>query len=145
MFFPEFLLRLSQRDEQVTWLDPLLIERVEAVANVTVATLPATIPTDRALIIQTVVGQATPGAAQSVTELLLQIIAPGSNLLIDFAGESFPVVANQARHLNWSGSILIPPGWGVRARAAFDAGAAVNTARMELIGMFIPVGNIQRV
>jgi hypothetical protein len=78
VFFPEFLYQLSGRDQQVTWLDPSFSAVGDSALNVFVTVDALTVPSDRVLVLQSVVGMAEPGAGQNVTDIRLQLFAPGA-------------------------------------------------------------------
>lgn len=145
MFVPEFLYRLSQRDEQVTWLDPRLFDEVAAVAAASV-TVQDVVPEGRVLLLQSACATQTPGAGQNITRLTLQVVGQVANApAVLLATDSTIGAANDQSDINWSGSIIVPPGWTVRGSGAFSAGVAVNNVRLSYAGVLIPVANVQRV
>lgn len=142
MFFPEFLLKLSQRDEQVTWLDPVVQRvRVSAAAAQVFATF--TVPEGRALALTHVGAGGTPGAAQNLTNLRAYVARPNTGVPIILANGIFNSAVFD--FISWQGQVLLPPGLIVELQADFSAGVAANIAVLDLIGVIIPVGNIQRV
>lgn len=142
MFFPEFLYQLSARDQQITWLDPVIRNLDVSVAAV-VVNADAFLANDRALILTNAVVNAFAGAAQTSDNTSLFLIPPGSSISIGLRGERPAAAANVI--LNWVGQVLVPPGWTLRGAAAFNAGVAANRVVFDFAGMLIPVGNIQRV
>lgn len=143
-FFPEALYLLSDRDQQVTWLDPVLFE-----ANVSLAQLNVIsafiVPTGRLLLLQNAVGDFAAGAAQTVSnaQIVVRPVAtpnPYTLIAVNYYG---PAV--QQRFINWSGSIVVPPGWQVQADGVFSAAAAANYVDLAISGLLIPIGNVQRV
>lgn len=145
MFFPESLYALSPRDEQVTWLDPRLATVTSAVASVSVSATDA-VPDGRVLMLQSAVAQSAPGAAQFATRLTIQVVGPVNNVpAVLLKTDSVAKAANATSELSWEGSIIVPPGWTVRASCAYNAGAAVNTVVLNYCGILLPVANIQRV
>lgn len=145
MFFPEFLYQLSKRDQQVTWLDPRFAQESASAAALGATVEVLQVPDGQCFILQTFFAEAIPGLAQGVTRILLELIPPTGGLTQRIAGAHWtPAVANQTRETQFSGSLLIPPGWRLQARGGYDAGAAANTITGDVNGIFIPVGNVQR-
>lgn len=152
MFFPEGLYTLSARDQQVTWLDPLFFRDESSIAAVS-HEITYNVPQGRALLLQTLVADAAAGAAQTVSDAQAMARPPTTNQQYYIAvnwyngGGGFPVsaAAPQQRAINWRGSILIPELWRVSIQANFSAGAAANFCHLSLIGLLLPIGNIQRV
>jgi len=142
VFFPEFLLQLSARDQQVTWLDPFII-RVPALAAVTPLPAAVAIPAGRALILQSATLTFTPGAAQLALRAAIAISNGVFSANLRF--EQFGAGSNVVGGINWSGSIIVPPTWSVLSNVVFDLGAAVNSSNLDLQGVLIPIANIQRV
>lgn len=145
MFFPEFLYRLSERDQQVTWLDPFIFEQGVSVAGTTPNTTVSSVPLDRALVVQSATVVGIPGAGQACTFLRMTVRAPLGNQSIRLFQQGFAVAANVQQAINWQGSILIPPLWSLTVESVFDAGVAVNQIVGGIWGILIPVGNVQRV
>lgn len=144
MFPPELLYQLSARDQQVTWLDPIFDRGDVTTAAVSVAATLHTVPDGRVLVVHSVHAEARPGAAQACTELAIVARAagmPNRRLAASF----FTVTANLPRSVDWSGSILLPPDGVIIAVGTFDAGVAGNNVLGDVMGVLIPVGNIQRV
>lgn len=144
MFFPESLLKLSQRDQQVTWLDPIALDLEASVAATTVE-VAFVVPTDRVLLLQNAHVHAEAGAGIVTSALVLATFLLSSanpNLItrndVDFAAGNFG-------NMTWTGSILVPSGWSVLGRGSFGGAAAANLINLALHGMLIPVANIARV
>jgi hypothetical protein len=147
VLFPEFLFQLSARDQQVTWLDPLITDQVVSAALTTVDAL-IRVPDGRCLILTTAVTSVDPGAGQNFTAITLALLAPGpvaTANVVEIAENRTPGAADANFALAWSGAVLVPPGWAVLARNVFNSGVAANVTRLNITGMLIPVGNIQRV
>lgn len=146
MLFPEFLFQLSARDQQVTWLDPLLTLVSFSALTVTVAAS-FVVPDGKALILTSACGEALPDVTQLVTRIGLTTLPPtapaGSGRL--FAGANFSAGAGIQGTVNFSGAMIIPPQWTIRATGIFNSGVAANTTLLHLHGVLIPIGNIQRV
>lgn len=145
MFFPEFLYQLSARDQQVTWLDPRIARGDTLLAAAAVTAVAITVPTGLVLVLQNASLEADPGAAQNVTESFFELLTPDAATGVRITQDRTALAANVIGHLNWSGSILVPPNWQVRGAANFNAAAAANRVIADCIGILLPVGNIQRV
>jgi hypothetical protein len=145
VFFPEFLYQLSARDQQVTWLDPLIQDQATTALLADIS-VDITVPDARILVLKNLTSQALPGAAQNVSTFhLLSLVppTPGTNSIeLTLIRNALAVGVNSI--LTWTGDVLVPPGWRVRARAVFNAAAAANTVGLDVVGILIPVGNIQR-
>jgi len=144
MFFPEFLYRLSARDEKVTWLDPRNERIVVILANAQV-NADVSVPDSQVLILMAAQVTGLPGLAQNVASNLLQIIPPGQANSMELKRQSAALAANVISDLDWQGEIIVPPDWTVRAAVAYNAGAVNNETRLSLFGILIPVANIQRI
>jgi hypothetical protein len=142
VFFPEFLLKLSARDEQITWLDPLS-DNVSALTATASLTVTFTLPDTRALILQAANVRGIAGVGQTCDRLQIVLspraTAAGNALLLEY------VAAALENSRSWSGSLLVPPQWVIQGNVRFNAGVAANDVRLSLFGMFIPVANIQRI
>lgn len=145
MFVPEFLYQLSARDQQRTWLDPVLVSLSANVAGVEFNSNVFLIPNDKVMIVNNLVLAADPGAAQACIALQLSLLVPTALSFIPIARTTFAAVLNENQALNWSGSLVAPPGYAVNMLGTFDAGVAANQITGTVVGILIPVGNIQRV
>lgn len=146
--FPELLYQLSERDLRLTWLDPTFARFDETSTTNPIVGTAIEVPDDRALILTAAVMSASPGAGQSVTNLDLLIVRPTPDAVtIDLADLDISAapVADRPRKVNFSGAVLVPPGWRVRGQASFSAAAVANTVILTAMGVLIPPGNIQRV
>lgn len=143
MFFPELLYQLSARDQQVTWLDPLLLSLDASSAAVDVFAVRA-VPQGSALVLQALSVFADPGAGQNIVDQQLRI-QDESGVSIVLKRDAAAAAANINRSIDWQGSILVPPNWLVVGFASFNAGVAANAVELNLVGVLIPIGNIQRV
>ena len=142
MFFPEFLLKLSERDQQVTWLDPLS-DNVNTIANSTSITVTYNVQDGKVLLLQAANIRGISGAAQTCDRLQIVLAAraaaAGNALSLSF------VAAALENSINWTGSVVVPPLWVIQGNVRFSAAVNPNDCRLSLFGMFIPVGNIQRI
>lgn len=143
MFFPESLYTLSQRDLQVTWLEPFWRAATQFLAQGTIFSQFA-VPIDRVLLLQHAYLTAVPTGGQNISELELNVfITPGGT---EFQLDKLGVQAANARaKLNWQGSIVVPSAYILEAKAVFNAGALGNELECSFIGMLIPNANLARV
>lgn len=145
-FFPELLYQLSARDQQVTWLDPF-IRRAET--NLAAVQVEATlqIPDGLVLMLQSAVISSVPGGAQVAQsgELGLRPVGVAAGNQIDLSGDMRANLAGSGVHLEWSGAVVVPPGWTVVGLTNFSAGAVANLVILMVVGILAPVGNIQRI
>lgn len=143
-FFPEGLYLLNPRDLQGTLLDPLLTRVVSQLANVNV-NADVVVPEGRCLLLQAAQVVSLPGAGQNSQGIVFQIFPPQGTLSVDLKRRSSPLGANVIDDIDWSGSVLVPPTWILRGAGSFNAAGAVNETRLHVAGVFLPVGNVQRV
>lgn len=142
--FPELLYILSQRDQQVTWLDPILQRSEESSLNAVIFE-EIVFPTDRAVLLHHAHAGFSPGAAQNIStgELNIRRVLDGAFIRLRLQGDALAV--NIDLEQSWQGEILLPPGWSVRATGIFSAAAAANLVQVSVAAVVIPAGNIQRV
>lgn len=146
MLIPEFLYRLSQRDEQVTWLDPRLLASSLSQAAVGPALNLFTVPPGNVLVLSSVVGRGVAGGAQTMSELVLEVNTPQqTEPLVTLTGQVFDPAVSTARFITWSGQLIIPAEWIIRIVGTFNAAVAANTIRGSVAGILIPVANVGRV
>lgn len=143
-FYPELLYQLSARDQQVTWLDPILDAASTAAAAVN-PTASFLVPEGRCLVLQAAVVKGSPGAGQNITRMFLSIQTLVGTASRDLKFDDTDRAADFRVALDWQGSILIPPGWRLHGSVQFNAGVQVNTTELNTYGLLIPIGNIQRV
>jgi len=145
MFFPEALYLLSQRDQQVTWLDPVYNAAATGSAAASVSSPAFTVPSSQAFVLQNVQGYADPGAGQNIALLEVYIGPPSPGTqFVRLVSDVLVKAADVNAAVHWSGSLIVPPAWRIIAEGTFNAGVQVNTVRLGVMGMFIPIGNIQR-
>jgi len=148
--FPELLYRLQpgEEDRGMEWLTPHFAIASQSTAGTSVEAF-ADMPNDRYFLLQSAAALADPGAGQIVTRLNIQLqrefisITSIAAVLAYHGGVSG--VADRDHGLAWSGSLLVPPRYRILANANFNAGAVANLVLLDIAGLFIPVGNIQRV
>lgn len=143
-FFPEFLYQLSERDQALTWLEPVLhVVDVNAAA----ASLEAryVIPNDRALLLQHAAILVAPQATLISTLRILELMMPVSETEVVLKRVRLDGAVAQSFTDDWQGSILVPPSWIIRAFGSFNGALANNEVALFIIGMLMPVGGIVRV
>lgn len=85
----------------------------------------------------------TPGAAQYPISWAVTIRDPDATVNYPIAGDQLPltvaaVITRVARYVD----ILVPPRWGIIGFGQFNAGAAANSVSLEVVGYYIPRGNL---
>lgn len=142
--FPDWLYKLTPRDEQVTPLEFVThyFFNTTAAAQVT-ATDTYTVPAGK-ILAPTNIGMALyPGAAQKPMESYIysKYDAAGSDLLYHWAKKYDP---NAAARFNLASNdlpLLIPSGTVLFAVAEFSAGVNANSFEGHIQGVLIPRGN----
>jgi hypothetical protein len=146
VFVPEYLYQLTDRDQRLTWLDPVLFfERISGLLATIDVTF--TVPDGRLVILQHAFLNLTPGAGITAQQKVLELLPPGAAqlpkpCLIRSDVNSGAGVTGQ---FNWQGSIAVPSLWRVHANCTFSGIGAINGVELSLIGALIPIGNVQRV
>jgi hypothetical protein len=143
-FFPEYLYQLSGRDEQVTWLDPLFNLQAGTGTTATVDTTDIVVPTGRALLLQAANVEATITGVEALQVLRIRLITPGTPFVFPLAIQ-FELAATGSDALNWSGSVIVPPGWSLDGFAQKSGAVSSILVQFTISGLLIPIGNIQRV
>jgi len=144
VFFPEFLYQLSARDQRVTWLDPLITDLTTLASSLQID-VPVIVPEGRCLVLKNAVTEADPGAAQIVNVIALGLVTPSLSNFIELQINRTPFAADTTAIPSWQGEVVVPPLWQITARGVFNAVVAANRVRLDIVGILIPVGNIQRV
>lgn len=145
MFFPEFLYQLSGRDQQVSWLDPVAFFIQDAQLATTVSVL-FTVPTESVLVLQHAFAQYSPAGAQTANIKKLELLPPVTTVPeLRLDEDRVTGGAGVTQKLSWQGSIIVPATWRVRAHSTFSAAGVANTVNLTILGILLPIGNIQRV
>lgn len=143
MFFPEFLYKLSARDEQVTWLDP--VTRRLSITNAAIfCGVDLLLPEGRALVLTQAICQTDPGAGQNVVSMRIYLQGP-DQITHDLVKSNTALAANLNGNLDWQGEVIVLPGWRLGLEGEFNAAVAANVTSGSFMGLSIPIGNIQRV
>jgi hypothetical protein len=150
-FWPEALFLLSDRDRQVTWLDPVIVKTDnlpgELVADIQ---LNYVVPQGRALLLQSVHVFGGAGAGQTCTYIEIALDLPGSPGAYTYLSTNYPgspgaPAVGVERQAFWSGSVLVPERWRVAGAAGFNAAAQPNQVVHSVVGLLLPMGNIARI
>jgi len=143
--FPEKLYLLTEKDRgSYSLLVPFFrrLSLSSAATEVTVS-LALTELGDRYLLLQSASARGAAGAAQAQVQRLIFLSTPSvgeTEVQYDLRSERIATDGTT----DWSGSILVPPNWRIRAYGAWNAGAAANEITISAIGVLIPRGSIQR-
>lgn len=144
MFFPEFLLALSERDIQATKLDPV-VQRINSANAAVDVWSDFVVPNDRSLILQSAVCRAVAGGALTCTDIVIGLRPRASVSVSELVDLSYETADSPLLFTKWAGSILVPPMWIVTGYGAFSAATSSNTIRLSICGMLIPPANVQRI
>lgn len=145
----EFLYELTPRDMQQSWLDPVIVTANGlSAASVVLATYE--VPVGRCLLLRSSVVNADGGGAQTVDRVTLELLPPDESVIAVAISEKITTnVGNAAAKISmnteWSGEIVVPQEWTLRARGNFSAAVSANSIELHVVGLLIPIGNIQRI
>ena len=146
----EFLYELTPRDMQQSWLDPVIITS-NGLTAASVVTASYEVPVGRCLLLRSSVANADAGGAQTVDRVTLELLPPDeSNIAIAISEKISSNVGTSATskvsmNTEWSGEVVVPQEWTVRARGNFSAAVSANSIELHVVGLLIPIGNIQRI
>jgi len=147
MIFPEFLYQLSERDQQTTWLDPV-VSFVRVAGGLTVLTSTFTVPVGRMLLLTSACVFGLPGAGQSCNGVRVEVRPRDAALAVVIARwvpVTLPSPVTNPITINFSGQVIVPADWTVVSLGDFTFAAANNTLDASLTGILLPIGNVQRV
>lgn len=142
--FPDFLYRLTPRDEQVTPLELYFERYAYADTAALVGDAIFTTPNNRLLILTGVTIAMIAGAAQNpLYSILDYTAADGSGPNIELAVRTWTATTgtNVCLHERSNGPLIIPPSSRLTLTGAFSAGVASNSVVATLQGYYIPRGN----
>lgn len=133
------------RDIAGQTFQPLYRHVSESASTAVVTASFAGIPRDKVLVLSNACVECTPGATQSCINIVLRGHAP-AGIAFNIAMEFFPVDADEAHSLNWSGEIFLvgnrQGNINVRAFGVFDANANANLTILSLYGVVVPLANV---
>lgn len=139
--FGDRLYQLSERDVQARLLDPFVRRTVETIAIANFVTTALRVPTDRVLVLSAAAIYALAGAAQTLSRFEI-VLRSRNGVQFRLFGETF-AATNQGNG-NFSGDVIVPADWDIFAQVFFNAAAAANTVEVDVFGMLIPIGNVER-
>ena len=147
MFFPEQLYLLSQKDQQVSWLEPLVLRDSFTDVGDPITRLLYRVPQGRVLLLQNLAARADAGAAQNILNLTFDAVPLWSaNPIIIKSGDARQsALGTPNAAIDWSGSILIPAQYTLRLTADWSAAAVANSLDIGVMGLLIPQGNLQTI
>jgi len=137
--FPDFLYRLTPRDEQVTQIEALNIRLTGSTATTITSTSVYTVPLGKNLLINSV-GILADSASSYPWYVYLEAYLDASVPVLLFGDDT-----NYGLDEMMKGgpmNCLIPEGWSVRATGRFNAALANNNVFLGLNGVLIPRGNV---
>lgn len=141
--WPELLYVLSQRDLQITWLDPIIRTELGSAAAVNVETGTFFVPLDRAMLLLHCALRINPGAGLNVVSAFLNVHAPfGPGVPLLHIGR---LAADVSEGVHASPQVVLPPNWEIEGKATFSGTLNANVVEISIAGILIPPGNIQRV
>jgi hypothetical protein len=141
----EFLYQIRDRDEQLTWLEPVLLYESVDLANVLVTAITDIVPERNLLYLTSAVVRAVAGGAQAVSSVYLQAVGPdGISRIIHFVTTAGLIAAPASYAANFSGALYVPPGWYLSGAGVLNPRAAANTVQHTVTRQIHPLGNLGR-
>lgn len=146
MLAPEiaYQFRLA-KDTASTMIEEVFVSNETSLANVVVNNRVYTVPSDRILILTSVMGALEAGAAQIPYRLNIQLERNGlaRKLFVKYRHTDPAIDPLPARlGLNVPCEIWLHPGWSINVYGVYSAGAAANITEGCITGILIPRGNI---
>lgn len=129
------------------WLTPHFTQDQTSAAQLSVGApnLGRRIAEHQALLLHSFCIDATPGAAQFVTGMFLELVNVNVLQQVVIAQDRIAGGANVTKTLQAVGcDLVIPAGSIILARCTFNAAAAANVVTLNLCGLRVPLGNINR-
>lgn len=89
---------------------------------------------------------AQPGAGQNFTQIQIDLLGADNSVptppwLLKFTGTAG--AANVVGSIDWSGEMIVLPGWSIRGNAEYNAGANANITTVAFYGYTLPIGTLQ--
>lgn len=139
MRFPEWLYRLLPGDAGSQQLGVIWRENASTANLAAVGITVYTVPNDKCLVLTNMTSE---GQATGVTLQRMRMMAdpPDGTVRYNFFDRWTGFAAGTYGANVWTGEIVIPGGWRVRAENTYSAAAATNTCTAELHGFLIPRG-----
>ena len=140
------LYRLSDRDLGAPYGRVYLPPEATATAGAATLSAVVQVQTDRPVLLTNLTALMLPGAAQTLTHGFLEMgpnnVVSAQRFIAIFVPQVGLPAATRIVH-NWTGEIIVPPGFFIRARGEFNAGAAANFVSLQAMGLSIPLGTMQ--
>lgn len=146
MLIPEWLFRLTPRDEQVTPIEIVNHTTSTGSAATTVTSFDDlyTVPKGKVLLVTSIGLGLQGGAGQTPLGAYVQAFPAGSSTeAVTFYGRNItPTASVQGFDATFDGGVFLPEDYYVYATSKWSAGANSNTLRFSMGGILIPRGNI---
>lgn len=141
--FPEYLYKLTARDEQVTPLEIFSVFDTDSVALAQITLLsPYVVPEGKILILNNVDYEVDAGGAQFPLNAGLTYFPPRqSGSAGNLASVNFDAMLSTPCKESIQCDIALPGGSSLLGVANFSAGGIANTFSISLYGILIPRGN----
>lgn len=143
--FPDFIYRLTPRDEQVTPLESVTYYHTESLVSTYVdidESLGAyRVPAGKILLVNTLAVDFSAGAAQNLDSYKIYLKNSSATNDATLTGHSRILTGRYGTQGHMFGSIIVPSEWYICAVALFSAGAAANQITLGMTGTLIPRGN----
>lgn len=140
--FPDYLYRLTPRDEQVTPLEIVIESANNTLNNVQVDATLYTVPQGKMFNLKSVALASESPVANTPQELKLNVTYGGSTIRLIQS----PMVVRVGTTLDFGAysqftDVWLPSGAVIYARAEFDVAAATNKVIGSITGVLVPRGN----
>jgi len=142
MIFPDYLFKLTPRDEQTTPLESVVFQANKvAINSTTLSTDGYTVPNGKIFIPNSFGMEVEPGAAQNgiTTRVYIEDLSSAATFMI--YGRTIKQVANTTSNVGDFSNLLVMENYYIYAEADFDGFASANTFKFSMTGVLIPRGN----
>jgi len=140
--FPDFLYRLTPRDEQVTPLDIVTFRSGVSSNATTVNSGAYTVPLGRVLKVNSMsLEQDCNQAATDVVEGRVDMYLDSSVPIVLMCSQSSSTEPNYHLNQAFQNDLFIPEGWSMRGIGGFTVADADNQVIFTMSGILIPRGN----
>lgn len=144
----EQLYRLSARDEQLSWLQPVILGQLQGAASTAVGA-GWTIPKSALVVAKKIFVRAIPAAGQRALLVQALLSPPEPSTAFVLLGSkdvsNIPTVALQHDLTVELGDMYISENWRITGQVLYDAGVGFNQLNVSFTGVQIPNGNVDRV
>lgn len=142
MIFPELLYQLSQRDAQVSWLEPAP-RRIDVAGAALFLNADFAVPDDRILMLTSCLARSIGNGADLVDTLTIGMLPPGLVTTVLLAAGTFSGTSDKV--LQAILQVIVPSGWLLRAHSDYNAAISVHNLQFSFTGVLLPAGNFSRV